>query len=142
MLFAHDRATGLVHAIPTPAKGGRYASYLCTELTRFILWTGHPKVAIKCDQEPATLSLMEAVRKACRCMELQPCQNQLRLGTTKETVLLNKQCMESDNKLESLSVFSRGKEVLHLERSFLVVTTPFTRGLYRMRHGATTDTEL
>ena len=66
VLFAHDRATGLVHAIPTPAKGGRCASYLCTELTRFILWTGHPKVAIKCDQEPATLSLMEAVRKACR----------------------------------------------------------------------------
>ena len=82
---------------------------------------------------------MEAVRV---CMELQPCQNQLRLGTMKETVLLNKQCMESDNKLEFLSVFPRGKQTLHLRRSFSVVTTPFMRGLYRMRHGATTDTEL
>ena len=30
-LYIHDRDTGALHVIPTPAKGGRYLSYLCTE---------------------------------------------------------------------------------------------------------------
>ena len=66
VLFAHDRATGLIHALPTPAKGGRCMSYLTTELTCFIAWTGHQRVGLRCDNEPATLGLLDSVRRACR----------------------------------------------------------------------------
>ena len=35
---------------------------------RYILWLGHPTISLKCDQEPSTLALLEAVRKTCRCL--------------------------------------------------------------------------
>ena len=136
MLFAHDRATGLVHAIPTPAKGGRYASYLCTELTRFLLWTGHPKVAIKCDQEPATLSSMEAVRKACRLHGVATVPEPVAIGNHEGNGAVE-QAVHGVRQQAGVFV-----SFLERQRSFSVATAPFMRGLYRMRHGATTDTEL
>ena len=62
-LYIHDRDTGAMHVIPSPAKGGRYLNYLCTEFCRFLIWVGHTTVALKCDQEPSTLSLLEAVKR-------------------------------------------------------------------------------
>ena len=44
------------------------AQPLCTEFCRFILWLGHETISLKCDQEPSTLALLEAVRKTCRCL--------------------------------------------------------------------------
>ena len=60
-----------MHVIPTPAKGGRYLNYLCTEFCRFLVWLGHTTVGLKCDQEPSTLSLLEAVKKTCRGLGIQ-----------------------------------------------------------------------
>ena len=65
-LAIHDSWTGAMHCVPTPMKGGKYLSHLCTEFCRFISWLGHDKIALRCDQEPSTLSLLEAVRKTCR----------------------------------------------------------------------------
>ena len=70
-LYIHDRDTGAMHVIPTPAKGGRYLNYLCTEFCRFLVWLGHTTVGLKCDQEPSTLSLLEAVKKTCRGLGIQ-----------------------------------------------------------------------
>ena len=67
-LYIHDRDTGAMHVIPTPAKGGKYLNYLCTEFCRFLIWIGHTTVALKCDQEPSTLSVLEAVKKTCRAL--------------------------------------------------------------------------
>ena len=67
-LFIHDRDTGAMHVIPTPQKGGKHLAYLCTEFCRFITWLGHSTIFLKCDQEPATLSVLEAVRKTCRAL--------------------------------------------------------------------------
>eukprot|EP00435_Cladocopium_sp_Y103_P011965 s4209_g3.t1 len=57
-----------MHVIPTPAKGGKYLNYLCTEFCRFLIWIGQTTVALKCDQEPSTLSVLEAVKKTCRAL--------------------------------------------------------------------------
>ena len=67
-LYIHDRHTGAMHVVPTPQKGGRYLNHLCTEFCRFIVWLGHDVISLKCDQEPATLSLLDAVKKTCRCL--------------------------------------------------------------------------
>ena len=53
--------------VPTPQKGGKYLNYLCTEFCRFIVWCDDT-IALQCDQEPSTLSLLEAVKKTCRCL--------------------------------------------------------------------------
>ena len=66
ILCAHDRDTGLIHAIPSLSKGGKHFSYLTTELTRFIVSTQHREIALRCDGEPATKALMDAVAKTCR----------------------------------------------------------------------------
>ena len=57
-----------MHTVPTPQKGRRWLHHLCTEFCRFILWLGHETISLKCDQEPSTLPLLEAVRKTCRCL--------------------------------------------------------------------------
>ena len=57
-----------MRVVPTPQKGGRYLNYLCTEFCRFIVWCGNDTIALKCDQEPSTLSLLEAMKKTCRCL--------------------------------------------------------------------------
>eukprot|EP00434_Breviolum_minutum_P041002 symbB.v1.2.036458.t1/scaffold5151.1/size30365/2 len=63
-LFVHDQHTKLVHAVPTPSKGGRYLRYLTTELCRFIVYTQHTAVTLRTDEEPSTLALLECARKA------------------------------------------------------------------------------
>ena len=65
-LFIHDGSSGAMHVVPTPQKGGRHLNYSCTEFCRFIVWCGNDTIALKCDQEPSTLSRLEAVKKTCR----------------------------------------------------------------------------
>ena len=65
-LFIHDQQTGAMHVVPTPQKGGRHLQYLCAEFCGFLVWLGYTTVGLRCDQEPATLSLLEAAKKTCR----------------------------------------------------------------------------
>ena len=67
-LACHDKHTGLIGAIPSPGKGGKHFTYLVTELTRFVVSTGHRELALRCDNEPATLAIFEACRKTCRSL--------------------------------------------------------------------------
>ena len=54
----HDKDTGLIGAIPSPTKGGKHFQFLVTELTRFVVSTGHREIRLRCDGEPATLSIL------------------------------------------------------------------------------------
>ena len=63
-LFICDQFTKLVHVVPTPSKGGRYLSYLTTELCRFVMYTQHKSIILRTDSEPATLALLDSARKA------------------------------------------------------------------------------
>ena len=65
-LFIHDQQTGAMHVVPTPQKGGRHLQYLCPGFCRFLVWLGYSTVGLRCDQKPATLSLLEAWTKTCR----------------------------------------------------------------------------
>ena len=67
-LYLHDSFTGLLGVVPTPQKGGKYLSYLTTEVTRFIMQTGHSVVALRCDAEPSTLTLLTSVKKTCQAL--------------------------------------------------------------------------
>ena len=67
-LYLHDSFTGLLGVVPTPQKGGKYLSYLTTEVTRFIVQTGHSVVGLRCDAEPSTLTLLSSVRKTCQAV--------------------------------------------------------------------------
>ena len=66
MLCIHDRHTKMMHAVPTPSKGGRSLPYLSAELCRFVTWLGYQEVCLRTDNEPAALSLLEACRKALK----------------------------------------------------------------------------
>jgi len=70
VLFAHDRFTGAMIGIPTPAKGGKYMPYLGTELARFVVSTGHNPMTLRCDNEPSTLALLDTVSKALRAVSV------------------------------------------------------------------------
>ena len=70
VLMVHDRDTNMCGAFPTQQKGGQSFQYLVTELSRFIVQTGHVEVSLKCDCEPSTTSLAEAVRKACASLRI------------------------------------------------------------------------
>ena len=62
-LVVHDKQTGYVDAIPTPAKGGpRWKSYLVGELCKFISFMGYEAVILKSDGELGYLS--SAVQRA------------------------------------------------------------------------------
>ena len=65
VLVLSDRDTGLCLALPTLQKGGKSLSYLVTEMCRFIVHCGHSEVGLRCDGEPRTLALLEAVKRAC-----------------------------------------------------------------------------
>ena len=65
-LYMHDQFTKLMGAIPTPQKGGRSLNYIVTEVVRFITQTNHKEIALRCDCEPSTLAILQAVKKACR----------------------------------------------------------------------------
>ena len=67
-LYLHDSFTGLLGVVPTPQKGGKYLSHLTTEVTRFIVQTGHSVVGLRCDAEPSTLTLLSSVRKTCQAL--------------------------------------------------------------------------
>lgn len=66
MLCIHDRSTKLMHVVPTQSKGGRSLPYLTSELCRFVMWIGHQKVCLRTDNEPSTLALLDAARKALK----------------------------------------------------------------------------
>ena len=142
VLFARDRATGLIHALPTPAKGGRYMSYLTTELTRFIAWTGHQRVGLRCDNEPATLGLLDSVRRACRqlCIStiaepVAPGNHQGNGAAERAVQSVRNQAGIFVSQLERLEVRQKGK--LHSS-----APTQFTTGQFHMQHGLTIITEL
>ena len=63
VLVLSDRDTGLCLALPTLQNGGKSFSYLVTE--RFIVLCGDTEVGLRCDGEPSTLALLEAVSRAC-----------------------------------------------------------------------------
>ena len=65
-LVLKDRDTQLVHAIPTPQKGGKSLQYLVTEFVRFIMHTQHKELSLRSDLEPTNLAILDAVRKTCR----------------------------------------------------------------------------
>ena len=67
-LAMHDKDTGLIGAAPTLSKGGKCFQYLVSELTRFIVSTGHESVRLRCDEEPSTIALLQAVCKSCRSL--------------------------------------------------------------------------
>ena len=56
----------MMHAVPSEHKGGKSMSYLCTEVTRFVLHLGHQNIILRSDDERSTVSLGNAVRKALR----------------------------------------------------------------------------
>ena len=66
VLFIHDRSTKMMHAVPTAAKGGKSLPYLTQELCRFVTWLGHQAVCFRTDNEPSTISLLDACRKALK----------------------------------------------------------------------------
>ena len=68
-LVVHDSATGMIAAIPCESKGD--TRYLGIELMRFIQSLGHSAVTLKCDSEPATLTLQRAVVTARQRLGLQ-----------------------------------------------------------------------
>ena len=70
MLIVTDRDTGMCIALPTQQKGGRSLTYLVTEMCRFIVHCGHAEIGLRCDSEPSTLALLEAVRKACATLRI------------------------------------------------------------------------
>ena len=96
-LFVRDQHTKLVHAVPTPAKGGRYLKYLTTELCRFIVYTQHTSVTLRTDDEPSTLALLECTRKSLSSLgitcnvELAPVGSHQSNGAAEKTVHLVRQ---------------------------------------------------
>ena len=67
VLFAHDRHSKAVCAIPTPRKGGQAAlSHMTTELSRFILWLGYPSIRLRSDNENSVVAVVDSVRKVVR----------------------------------------------------------------------------
>ena len=67
VLFAHDRHSKAVCAIPTPRKGGQAAlSHMATELSRFILWLGYSSIRLRSDNENSVVAVVDAVRKILR----------------------------------------------------------------------------
>ena len=67
-LVAHDSSTGSVLAVPCESKAS--TRHLGVELMRFIQSLGHATVQIKCDSEPATLSLQKAIVTSRQCLGL------------------------------------------------------------------------
>ena len=96
-LFICDQFTKLVHVVPTPNKGGRYLSYLTTELCRFVMYTQHKSIILRTDSEPATLALLDSARKtltsfgiAC-AVETAPVGSHQSNGAAEKTVHLVRQ---------------------------------------------------
>ena len=50
----------MMHAVPTPAKGGRSLPYLT------LTWLGHQEVCLRTDNESSAVSLLESCRKALK----------------------------------------------------------------------------
>ena len=80
ILFMRDQATKLMHALPTMQKGGQATKYLVTEMVRFIVFTGHQEVGLRCDCEPSTTNLMDAVQRTCKNMGIKVTQEPTAVG--------------------------------------------------------------
>ena len=65
VLFIHYQFTKFMGAIPTPQKGGKSLNYIVTEVVRFIAQTNHKEISLRCDCEPATLVILDSVKKTC-----------------------------------------------------------------------------
>ncbi len=66
VLLMHDQFTKLMGAIPTPQKSGRCFNCIVTGVVRFIIQTNQKEIGLRCDCEPSTLTILEAVKKTCR----------------------------------------------------------------------------
>ena len=66
VLFLHDRQSKAVHAIPALQKAGSSLTHLVTEASRFVLWTGHRSLRLRCDNEPAILAVQTGLMKSLR----------------------------------------------------------------------------
>ena len=81
-LFMHDRSTKMMHAVPTPAKGGRSLPYLT------LTWLGHQEVCLRTDNESSAVSLLESCRKALKGLGVHTTVELLFLATRRAMVLL------------------------------------------------------
>ena len=93
VLFVRDSFTGLLGAIPTVQKGGRYLSSMTTESVRFIVQTGHASVGLRCDAEPSTLTLLQAVSKTCQGLNIKTHKEPTLLETIKLMVVQRSRCV-------------------------------------------------
>ena len=62
-LVLHDRDSKMVHAIPTPMKGGKWMDTLVAEVCRFLSFLGYTEVIFKTDGEPTPLLLQQKVQQ-------------------------------------------------------------------------------
>ena len=92
VLFVRDSFTGLLGAIPTVQKGGRYLSSMTTEIVRFIVQIGHASVGLRCDAEPSTLTLLQAVSKTCQGLNIKTHKEPTLLETIKLMVVQRSRC--------------------------------------------------
>ena len=67
-LVMHDSHTGAVHCVPVNNKS--QTRYMSQEVLRFINFTGHGKVALRCDQEPTMLQIQKLVQRARQRLNL------------------------------------------------------------------------
>ena len=67
-LVMHDSHTGAVHCVPVNNKS--QTRYMSQEVLRFINFTGHGKVALRCDQEPTMLQIQKLVQSARQRLNL------------------------------------------------------------------------
>ena len=67
-LVMHDSHTGAVHCLPVNNKS--QTRYMSQEVLRFTNFTGHGKVALRCDQEPTMLQIQKLVQRARQRLNL------------------------------------------------------------------------
>ena len=84
VLFIRDQFTKLMGAIPTPQKGGKSLNYIVSEVVRSIMQTNHKEISLQCDCEPATLAILDSVKKTCETWALSLTMNLLLWEITKQ----------------------------------------------------------
>ena len=77
-LVMHDSHTGAVHCVPVNNKS--QTRYMSQEVLRFINFTGHGKVALRCDQEPTMLQIQKLVQRARQRLNLSTVIENARVG--------------------------------------------------------------
>lgn len=55
-----DRDTGLIAAVPSMCKGGKYFAYLTTELTSFVISSQRREIALRCVSDGSWWQIMQS----------------------------------------------------------------------------------